>query len=241
MKSWALQFSLIIIAVFLFLRFGPGLSFTSTVTQKQDLFTVTGEGKVTVVPDTAIVTLGVTTTQNTVKSAQNQTNIVIKNITQELKNLGVADKDVKTSNYSIYPQYDIRHITGYTVSANLTVTVRNLDKINDVIDKSTAAGANTIGNVQLTVDDKRLKELEVEARAEAIKDAKAKANSLSSASGLSLGKLVNVQESPANQPRPYLMTVKMEAVGLGGGAPETSIQPGSTDITSSVALSYETR
>ncbi len=235
----------VLIALFLYNRFGPPFSFTSTVTQKTDLFTVSGEGKVTVVPDTGVVDLGINLTRPTVKSAQTDVNNIINNISAETKKLGVDAKDIKTSNYSIYPEYDYRtgtgRITGYRVQASLTIKVRDLEKINSVIDSATANGANTVSGIQLTVDDDKQKALLQQAREEAIKEAKTKAESLAKAAGISLGRIVNVQEANG-EPRPVPYIAKdMAAVGMGGGGTATEIQPGSTDITSTVTLSYETR
>jgi hypothetical protein len=114
-----------------------------------------------------------------------------------------------------------------------------LDKLNTVIDTSTAFGANTVGNIQLTVNDDRQKELLKEARDLAVKEAKTKAQELSRSAGISLGRIVNVQESYPSVPRPMMYAADMK-VGLGGGS-ETNIQTGSTDIVSQVTLYYETR
>lgn len=222
-------------AVFAFAKWGPSIPISSVVSQKNDFFTVTGEGKVTVVPDTAIVSLGITLNKPTVKAAQDQVNSVISEITKSLKTLGIDAKDIQTSNYSIYPQYNDR-ITGYQVNASLTVTVRELDKVNQVIDIATAKGANTIGGIQLTVDDTKQKQLLQQARELAVKDAKTKAESLANAAGITLGKIVNIQENANNFPRPM---IGMMAVV--DSAPKTNIQPGSTDISTSVTLFYETR
>lgn len=233
----------IFVFVYLLLRFIPGIPVTSVVTQKQDLFTVNGEGKVTVIPDTAIVNLGISSTKITVKAAQTEANTVIKNITLTLKSLQIADSDIKTSNYSIYPQYDFtngqNHVTGYQVNANLSITVRNIDQVNQVVDQSTSQGANSISGIQLTVDDTRLRDLANQARQIAVKEAMAKANTLAQAAGISLGKVINIQESSPTEIRP--MMAKSFAPGMGAGVGDTQIQPGSTDITSTVILSYETR
>lgn len=243
MNSWWAKFAAVFILAFLFLKFTPSLPISSVVTQKQDQFTVTGEGKVTVVPDTGIVSVGVNLTRTTVKSAQSEVNGIINKIIAELQKLNIESKDIKTENYSVYPEYDYTagtpRVTGYRVSADLRITVRELDKLNQVIDSATSAGANTIGGITLTVDDKRAEDLRQQAREEAVKQAKSKAVSLSSAAGISLGKIINIQESSPVTPGPLLMAA--DKVGRGGGGESTEIQPGSTDITSTITLTYETR
>ena len=240
MNSWWIKIFLVFAAVFTFAKWGPSIPISSIVSQKQDFFTVTGEGKVTVVPDTAVVDLGITVNQPTVKAAQNEANSVINAITQSIKDLGVAAKDIKTSNYSVYPQYDYNEgqnrITGYQVSASLTVTVREIDKVNQVIDTATAKGANTVGGIQLTVDEDKRKQLLQDARELAVKDAKSKAESLASAASMTLGKIVNIQEETNNFPRPM-----MGMMAIADSATKTNIQPGATDISTSVTLFYETR
>jgi len=238
MNLWWSKLLVVFVAVWLLLRFGPSIPVSSVVSQKQDFFTVTGEGKVTVVPDTAIVDLGITINQPSVKVAQSEANSVINSISQAIKNLGVAAKDIKTSNYSVYPLYDQNRITSYQVNTNLTITVREIDKANQVIDAATAKGANSVGGIQLTVDEDKKKQLLQNARELAVKEAKSKAESLARAAGLTLGKIVNVQESFGSVPVP--MYAK-SAIGLGGGREDTQIQPGSTDISTSVTLFYETR
>lgn len=245
MNDWFVKLASIVIlvlaAVFAYGKLGPGIPITSVVTQKQDLFTVTGEGKVTVVPDTAIVDLGITANLPTVKAAQTQANTIINKITDELKKLGIDPKDIKTSNYSVYPQYNYQQnnrITGYQVNVSVTVTVREIDKVNEVIDAATANGANTVGGIQLTVDEEQQKTLTQQARDLAVKEAKDKAASLAKAAGITLGKIINIQEG-FTTPRP-IYAKEMMAMG-GGGQADTQISPGSTDITSSVTLFYETR
>ncbi|MEK7504387.1 MAG: SIMPL domain-containing protein [Patescibacteria group bacterium] len=233
MKNFG-EYLLLILAiwlgVFAYAKFGPGLPVSSVVTQKTDLFTVSGEGKVTVVPDVAILNLGMSSRKSTVKAAQTEANTVVNNLTAAIKEFGVNEKDIKTTNFSVYPDYDNSKIVGFNVNINLTVTVRNIDKVNDILDKATALGANSVGGIQFTVDEDKAKELTQEARKKAVDDARKKASELSSAAGMTLGKIVNIQEGTSN--RIYPMMAK---------SADTEIQPGTTDITSSVTLFYETR
>ncbi len=239
MNSGWIKIILIFAAVFAFAKWGPSIPISSVVSQKQDFFTVTGEGKVTVVPDTAIFSVGITTSSPSIQTAQSQSNAVINKIAKQLKDLGVKDKDIQTVNYSIYPQYNYQQnnkISGYQINISLSVTVRQLDKINQAIDLATQSGANTMGGIQLIVDDTKQKELLQQAREIAVKDAKSKAESLASAAGMTLGKIVNIQENANNFPRP--MTGMM---AIADSSAKTNIEPGSTDISTSVTLFYETR
>jgi uncharacterized protein len=248
MNSWVAKvlFVTVIVtaAAFVLVRFASPIPVSSVVTQKDSLFTVSGEGKVTVVPDTAIVSLGIVSSKPTVAAAQNEANTVIQKVTDDLKKLGVENKYLQTGNYSVSPQYDYNaqpaKINGYQVNASLTVTVKDFDKINAVIDAATKDGANTVSGVSLTVDETKQKELQNQARVQAINDAKTKAQNLAGAAGITLGRIVNVQESGSSPVTLPMMA--FDSMGR-GAAPQakTEIQPGSTDITTSVTLFYETR
>src|SRR5688500_699675 len=88
---------------------GPIPFFVNSVTTtKSDFFTVSGTGKVTVVPDTALVHLGITVNRPTVTAAQTEANRIINQITRDLKALGIEDKNIKTISYNINPNYDFR-------------------------------------------------------------------------------------------------------------------------------------
>lgn len=229
----------------LYFRFvGPiPVSMTSIVTTKTDLFTTTGEGKVTAVPDIAQVNLGITVNRASVKEAQNEANSTINKIASNIKKLGIDEKDLKTTSYNLSPSYDWssgkQRITGYQITINLAVKVRDFDKINQVIDTATADGVNLVGGLGFSVDEARLKELQKKAREEAVEEAKEKAENLASAAGIKLGRIVNIQESLVSpwEPRPIpLMSLEKTSEGE-----PTQIQPGEQEIKISVTLSYEVK
>lgn len=219
------------------------LSITQTTTQKQSTFDVTGQSKVTTIPDKAMVNMGITVNEPTVKQVQDKANTIINNINAELGKLGIEKKDIKTDNYNLYPNYDYREgqkITGYNVNANLTVSVTDFSKLNQAIDAATKVGANQIGGISFTLSDEKKKEVENQARKEAIDDAKAKAETLSKLAGMRLGKIVNVAEQPSYNGGREIMPMMAKAQdGMGGGAP-TNVEPGSTSYNYSVTISYET-
>lgn len=239
-----LGFFVFFILLALYFKFvGPiPVSVNSVVTTKTDLFTVSGEGKVVATPTIAKINLGISTNSATVKEAQNQANQIINKIIEDLEKMGIEKKDIKTTSYNINPNYDFssgkQRITGFQANINLEVTARDLDKVNQVIDTATADGANLVGGLQFTIADEKLKELQKQARDEAIKKAKEKAQSLSQSAGINLGKIVNVQEE-GNQFMPPRFTAMDTAMG-GGGEP-TKVEPGEQEIVVSVSLSYEIR
>jgi len=238
--------TLIILAILsLYFRFvGPiPFSVTQTTTEKKTTFDVQAEGKVTAIPDTAEINVGIQVNKPTVQAAQKEANEKINKVSGEIKKLGIEDKYIKTADYNIYPEYDYRvgqKIVGYNINITLKIKVKDFDKINQVIDTATSLGANQIGNLSFTVDDEKLEELKMEARKQAIEKAKEKAKEIANAGGLRLGRIVNISETiPSNN---YPIPVLRE-VGIDDGEAEEQkpqIQPGESEITISVILSYET-
>ncbi len=241
LKTPLLVILFIFLGLFLYTKLvGPiPFSVNSITTTKSDIFSVVGEGKANAIPDTASADIGITVNQATVNNAQSQANQIINKISSDLKNLGVKEKDIKTTNYSINPNYNFeggrQRIDGYTVSVNLEIKVTPIEKINQVIDTATKDGANSVGNIQFTLNDEEKTKLENQARKQAVDAAKQKAQSLAQASGIRLGRIINVSES--NQEQRPITFMEKSAVGLGAG--DTSVEPGQSTISTTVTLSYE--
>lgn len=242
-------FTVLFIFVFLYLFtkiLGPvPFSVNSISTTKTDLFTVQGTGETTAVPDTALMSIGVTKRASNVASAQNEVNTSVNDITEGLKNLGIDVKKIKTTNYNINPDYDYSsgtsRITGYSVTQNLHVELTPIEKANEAIDMATSNGANLVGNIQFTINDDKREEMENKAREEAIKKAKAKASNISRSAGIRLGKLINVQDSGNTMyPQPYYDSLRSLPAAGGEALEKTELQPGENNINVSVTLFYET-
>jgi uncharacterized protein len=241
MKHGILPVVVFFIVLFAYIKLaGPiPFSITSVTTTKTDTFSVTGEGKVYVVPDIAIVSAGVQAQAGTVKIAQDQLNKNINAVSSAVKKSGVADKDIQTTGYNINPMYDYNsgppRITGYQASSNLTIKVRAIDSANSVIDAATAAGANQIGGITFDVDDKT--KAQNQAREQAVADAKSKAENAAHIAGFSLGKIINYSEDFGGGVRPIPMLVKADIAGS-AGVP-TQVETGTNEITVTVTLSYQ--
>lgn len=234
--AWILTF---FVALFIYNRFfGPiPFSVTSVSTQKSDTFNVSGEGKVSVPPDIVLINVGVQAQASTVKVVQDQLNSNINRVSKALKQLGIKDSDIQTSNYNMNPTYDFtsgtQRITGYSANSNLSIKVREIDKANSVIDAAVENGANQVGGIIFEVDDKT--KAENEARELAVSEAKKKAENAAKIAGFKLGRIVNYSESFGDFPRP----IPLQAGGVEKGMPLTAIEPGSNEITVIVTLSYE--
>lgn len=243
-------------ALFLYSKFGPSIPFSIVNTNKSEFFTANGTGKVQAKPDVAVVSVGFSTSANSVSEAQERANQTINKITKALKDLGISESDLKTTNYDINPEYasnrpeplpnpegpletaaNPNSITGYRVNVNLEVKVRDFQKINQAIDLSTANGANQISSLSFRVDDPQ--KFQNEARSKAIEDAKKNAASLASQTGISLGRIINISETGSSGIQSYLATEALKSAEDSNS--QTQIQPGQTEIVSNVTLSYETR
>ena len=201
---------------------------------------VSGVGVVYLTPDIVYINIGVNTQRENASEAvtinKEQTTAVI----QAIKDFGVAEKDIRTTNFSIWsnPQYDPTgsgQITGttYTVDNTVYVTIRDIEKLGDLLDAAIAAGANSIYSIQFDVEDKT--EANKEARAKAVEEAKAQAQDLADVAGLSLIQIqtISYYESGAS---PYYYGGK----GGGGGGAEAAvpIQPGQLAVTVTVNITY---
>ncbi|MCL4417781.1 MAG: SIMPL domain-containing protein [Actinobacteria bacterium] len=226
--------------------FGPIPFYLNNIqTTKNNLFHAQGSGKATDAPDTAMIVVGVTQDASTVEQAQNKVNAVIRKIIDDLKKLGVEEKNIKTENYSVNPKYSYNgstdRINGYTVYQQLEIKVKPIEKINKVIDTATADGANIVNQATFVFSDVLKKKLENKAREEAVKDAKSKAESLSRAAGIKLGRVIDVQESSDYSIiRPMLGKVAPAVETQDKLLPSTTITPGENSITTNIDIYYET-
>jgi len=221
---------------------GPRAALAADPTNNEHVITVSGMGKTTVKPDVADVSLGVQNQRESAKAARDDAAQTMNAILAALKSLGMADDDIKTSMLSISPVYDYNssspRITGYQVTNVVSVHVRDLNKVADVIDDSVAAGATTVNGVAFDVADRA--SAENQARDAAVKDARAHADALASAAGVTITGVASISETAASYPFPYYGVAADAAKGGAPGSPSvpTPIQPGTQDITINVTVSY---
>lgn len=232
--------------LFVFSKWGPAINFNTTSQSKGEPMVVSAEGKVAVAPDIAKVSVGIEESGTSLKTVQDTANKKSKSLVDQIKKLGIDEKDIKTTSYNVYPQNDYNanppKITGYRVSTDYQIDVKDFDKINDLMVIATNSGANVIGGVSFEISDDLKEEKLNEARAEASDKAKAKAQGLAKAANITLGKIINISENQGiDYPRPYLMD--KATLNAGGAEPASApdIQPGQTDLTITVSLSFEIR
>jgi uncharacterized protein YggE len=222
------------------------ISITQTLTKKQTAFNVNGESEVVSIPDQAKLTLGITVTKPNASLAQEKANQVINSIIKELKKMDIDQKDIVTQSYQLYPQYDFnngkRQIVNYNLNASLRVTLKDFDKLNQVIDKSILLGANQVNGIEFSLSKEKKDKLIKQARKEAIKDAKRNAAELADLSGIKLGKIINITQTNQNT-KPisiYEGVATTENLAQDIDRAPTQIQPGSSVLKYKITLSYET-
>lgn len=234
---WAGTIALAILSLFLLVSTAHVANTAATT----NTVSFTGTGKVSATPDIAMIDASIVTQATDSKTAQDQNSTKSNAISAFLKSQGVNDKDIKTSNYNIYPQqkYPVNGgsptITGYQVTQSYEIKVRDLTKVSTILSGLVTAGANQVNNLGLQIENPDA--LKDQARQKAIDDAKAKASALEKQVGISLGKIVNFQENTGGYPIPMYANDK---VGMGmGGAAVPSISPGETDVTDDVTITYQ--
>ena len=239
-------FTVLFIFIFLYVftrLLGPiPLTVNSIVTTQTDLFTVDGVGEVMAKPDQASFTVGVTQIGATSEAAENEVTTTTNTIIEELKRIGIKEDDIKTQNYSVYPNQNFEggrnSITGYTANQELQVKAESVEVANRALDVATANGATNISGPNFTLNDEDIEKYRSEARLKAIANAKEKAKELADAAGVRLGRVVSVRESTDGQPPVPMFNRAEMAIDAGGDA--ANIQPGENTVRSTVSLSYET-
>ena len=216
----------------------PCIALAETVAVAENAtITVTGSASVTLKADYARISVGVSSKAATVEQAANENNAAIYAVIEALKEAGVAEEDIATSNYSVYAEYDYasfggQKLTGYNVTNQLTVIIRDMAHIGATLDKATAAGANNIYNIEFlsTMAD----EAQDEATVYAVQDAMRRAKLLASAAGLNLGGIKSISDTVAS----YGIVTRSYASKLDAVA-GNSILPDDTSVSASVTIVFE--
>jgi uncharacterized protein YggE len=204
--------------------------------QSRPTISVTGEATISAPPDLARIEAGVTTDAKTARDAASANNDAMGKVLLALKSAGLSDKDYQTSRLSLQPQYANQNrpgpnvLSGYRASNQVTIKLRDVSKIAGVIDAVTAAGANDIGGINFTISN--ASKLLDDARAEAVTDARRKAEIYAKAAGVTLGAPISISEHGAAVPIMY----RRAAAPMAAEAP---IAPGEETLRVTVGISWE--
>ena len=189
------------------------------------------------------ITIGVDVIKPTLSEAPEESNTQAADFIAAIKAAGVAEEDIQTAYYSVNILRDYSEnadptvITGFEIINQLQVTVHDTEALGELLDAAVQAGANSIYGVNFYVEDQT--EAAREARVDAVEDARAKAEELAAAAGMSLGPVVFISEGVPGYPDPVY------GMGRGGGemaaAQAAPVQPGSTIVAVDVSVTFELR
>src|SRR4051812_7155468 len=201
---------------------------------------VSGEASVAVAPDLAQIDGGVTSEAKTAREASDVNNAAMGKVLLALKSAGIEEKDYQTSRLSLQPQYAQAtqgrtvspQITGYRASNRVTIKVRDVAKVANVIDTLVGAGANEVGGIYFIVSQPS-KVLD-EARAKAVADARRKAEIYAKAAGVTLGEPLSITEEGAAPPAVFRSKM---AAPMAGNAP-TPVAPGEELLSITVNVTW---
>ena len=206
----------------------------------QDLpatITVSAEGHVAVSPDLATITLGVTTQGDTAAEAMRSNSTALGAVLDRLRGAGIEDRDLQTSNLSLNPNWQGQNdgaapqIMGYIASNMLTVRVRDLDKVGEVLDAVVSDGANTLNGISFDLADPD--PAMDKARTNAVLTARARAELLATAAGVKLGQILSISEGGGmSSPQPMY---RMQADMVGSAVP---VAGGEVGISASVTMVF---
>lgn len=163
---------------------------------RENVLVVYGEGEVTIKPDIAYINVGVETLEDDAKKAQDVNKATMTKVIAKLKSMGIDEKDIKTANYSVEQEIDYsnnkRRLLGYRVYNTVKITVREIDKVGEILNAAYSEGANNIYGISFDVADRS--EIYRQALEKAIDDAKGKAEVMAKQAGVKIGKPVGIYE-----------------------------------------------
>lgn len=202
---------------------------------------LSGHGEVHASPDLAIVSMGVLSSAATAREALDANTKAMTDLMAVLKAANIAAKDIATSNFNVAPRYDYGQnngqppkVTGYDVTNTVSVTLRKLDAIGELLDKAVSSGSNQINGITFSIANPQ--SAMDEARKEAVKDAKRKADLYASATSVAVGNLISLNEGAAYQPPQPMM---MQAKTMASDAGAVPIAQGEQVIAIDVNITWE--
>ena len=232
--SWVIR--LLFVACLAWLAAGCATT-TAALDPAHDAVVVTGTGRFSAAPDTALLVLGVEAQAVTLGEATSDAARRMSAVVSRVKSFGVTDPDIATIAYSVDPRMappdparreEPPRIVGYHVTTLVQVTVRKLGDAGPILDAAVAAGANAVRGIRFTLADSAA--AQAQARASAVGDALVKTRQLAAAAGVTLGPVLSIREGTVSQPVP------MRTMAMSMRAEATPIEPGQLEVVVSIEL-----
>lgn len=232
------KFAAVLLAL-VFLAPGASMAGAAATEEPRRIIVVSGEGQITATPDQARLSAGVLTQEQSAAAALDANTLAMNNVFAAVKRLGIPDNNIRTSNFTLTPQYppfrpenpEARTIVGYQVSNQVTVIVNDIAKVGATLDALIRNGANQSYGVVFEIADE--KPLAERARRAAVADAIAKARTLAEAAGVTLGPLLTIQEGGYEGVRPLEFARTSAAL-----ASPPPVAAGEQTVTVAVTVTY---
>ncbi len=206
-----------------------------------DTIMVTGLGKARANPDQATMSVGVNVSNENINLAVKESNDTIARITEVVKELGVEEDDIQTTNFNIWAEEQWDPETGqrkeeklYRVDSTVQINVNDVEKIGEILEASITNGANNIYGLRFGIQDPS--GLTAEARLGALDDARQRAEQIAAELGVTLGEVQSVVEISGGSVMPFFESAEF---GIGGGGGEPPISEGSMTVTVSVQVTFK--
>lgn len=204
------------------------------------MVTVAGEASAYLIPDRAVVSIGVQTEGLSIQELKATNDKRTRAILDAVSALGIATKDIQTDRLTIEPIYDYRdgrqELLRYRMSNIVTIHIKDLTKVENVVNAGIAGGSNLLNG--LVFESSKEEHTRDSLRIEATKDARRRANDMAVAAGARLGRVVSLQENSSYRPRMYEQVSYMKAMG-GAADSDTPVQSGELNIRFSVSAVFE--
>ncbi|BAU28680.1 hypothetical protein DFP93_10585 [Aneurinibacillus soli] len=223
------------------LAYTPASAHAESTTAVAHTITVTGKGEIRVKPDTAYIQLGLTTTGKTAREAQQKNAAGFESIRKALATFKIAETDIQTVRYSTSPDYswedNKQTLKGYQVEQMVSIKYRDLNRVGELLDQATAAGANRIDNVTFTSE--KLDTYRMDATDRAIDNARLKADRMATRAGVKINTILAISDgSTPSVIYPIRNTEVMAASMKDAASPSSQLSPGELVIEDYVTVTY---
>lgn len=242
-----LSLLLLIVSVFFIVLTFSTIHKLNNPVPKEHTITVSGSGTANIIPDLAVVNFGVRTVADTTEEAQTENTEIMNATLEALREEGIADKDLQTSNYSLR-ENEVRDPEtrewvnqGWIVQQTVEIKIRDNEKVGNVLALAAQLGITNVSGPSFQHDD--VSEYEDAARMEAIADARAKAENLARALGVTLGEVTDYNEWSGGPPQPYYDFARSEALSdsVLESVPSPEIAPGEDELQMEVSVTFQIR
>ena len=206
------------------------------------LLSVSASADASRVPDVAALSTGVVTQAADANAALKANSAQMTKVVAAIKAAGIAERDIRTSGINIHPQYRYAEnqpptITGYQASNTVSIKVRDVTKVGEVLDALVASGANQVNGPSFEIDEPEA--VYDEARQAALKKAQARAEMYAKSLGLRVRRIVSISEGGGFQPPMPMMKMAMDSIEVTGSRARAPVSPGETTLSANLDVVFE--